>query len=150
MLALRNLPGLCVITTRLAVADIAAFQSAPPPRCSVSTTCLRKRVRSCYVTIGVHGSDTERRAASQEFGGHALALHLLGPISVMRVVEMSAGGKKLPYWMIGQRRAVMPGVIMESYERWFGPGPEVAVLRMLGLFDRMANEEKCWPCGPSR
>ncbi|ETX08118.1 MAG: hypothetical protein ETSY2_07270 [Candidatus Entotheonella gemina] len=31
--------------------------------------------------------------------------------------------------------------VMASYERWFGNGPEVAVLRLLGLFDRMASED---------
>jgi hypothetical protein len=30
---------------------------------------------------------------------------------------------------------------MESYQTWFGEGPEVSVLRMLGLFDRPTNEK---------
>jgi len=30
---------------------------------------------------------------------------------------------------------------MESYETWFGEGPELSVLRMLGLFDRPADEK---------
>ena len=30
---------------------------------------------------------------------------------------------------------------MESYQTWFGEGPELSVLRMLGLFDRPADEE---------
>ena len=30
---------------------------------------------------------------------------------------------------------------MKSYESWLGDGPEVAVLRMLGLFDRPADEK---------
>jgi hypothetical protein len=29
---------------------------------------------------------------------------------------------------------------MESYQTWFGEGPELSVLRMLGLFDRPVNE----------
>ena len=29
---------------------------------------------------------------------------------------------------------------MESYQTWFGEGPELSVLRMLGLFDRPADE----------
>src|SRR5262249_19632429 len=31
--------------------------------------------------------------------------------------------------------------VMESYQIWLGEGPEVAVLRMLGLFDRPADEK---------
>ena len=30
---------------------------------------------------------------------------------------------------------------MASYQSWFGQGPELAVLRMLGLFDRPADEK---------
>jgi hypothetical protein len=30
---------------------------------------------------------------------------------------------------------------MKSYQAWFGEGPELAVLRMLGLFDRPADEK---------
>jgi hypothetical protein len=31
--------------------------------------------------------------------------------------------------------------VMESYQTWFGEGPELSVLRMLGLFDRPADEQ---------
>src|ERR1700688_959126 len=31
--------------------------------------------------------------------------------------------------------------VMESYQTWFGEGPELAVLRILGLFDRPAEEK---------
>ena len=30
---------------------------------------------------------------------------------------------------------------MKSYQTWFGEGPEISVLRMLGLFDRPADEK---------
>jgi hypothetical protein len=30
---------------------------------------------------------------------------------------------------------------MESYQTWFGEGPELSALRMLGLFDRPADEK---------
>jgi hypothetical protein len=31
--------------------------------------------------------------------------------------------------------------VMESYQTWFGEGPELAILRMLGLFDRPVDEQ---------
>ena len=31
--------------------------------------------------------------------------------------------------------------VMESYQTWFGEGPELSVLRMLDLFDRPADEK---------
>jgi len=34
-----------------------------------------------------------------------------------------------------------PEKVMESYQTWFGEGPELAILRILGLFDRPADEQ---------
>jgi tetratricopeptide (TPR) repeat protein len=39
------------------------------------------------------------------------------------------------------RQGVHARKVMESYQTWFGEGPELAVLRMLGLFDRPAEEK---------
>jgi hypothetical protein len=38
------------------------------------------------------------------------------------------------------RQGVHARKVMESYQAWFGEGPELSVLRMLGLFDRPADE----------
>jgi hypothetical protein len=38
------------------------------------------------------------------------------------------------------RQGVHAQKVMESYQTWFGEGPELAVLRMLGLFDRPVDE----------
>ena len=39
------------------------------------------------------------------------------------------------------RQGVHARQVMESYQTWFGDGPELTVLRMLGLFDRPADEK---------
>src|SRR6201988_4795777 len=39
------------------------------------------------------------------------------------------------------RQGIHARKVMESYQTWFGEGPELAVLRMLGLFDRPADEQ---------
>jgi hypothetical protein len=39
------------------------------------------------------------------------------------------------------RQGVHARQVMESYQIWFGEGPELSVLRMLGLFDRPADEK---------
>ncbi len=137
-LALHN-PGLCVITTRIPVADIASWQST-----TVETLYLDHLPEASGAellhTLGILGSPAERRAASREFGGHALALNLLG--TYLRDV---CGGD------IRRRREIAllddwseqgghAWRVMASYERWFGVGPEVAILRLLGLFDRMSRE----------
>ena len=35
---------------------------------------------------------------------------------------------------------------MESYQTWFGEGPELSVLRMLGLFDRPVTKRRLESC----
>ena len=39
------------------------------------------------------------------------------------------------------RHGVHARKVMESYQTWFGEGPELSVLHMLGLFDRPADEK---------
>jgi|ERR1700733_2126494 hypothetical protein len=39
------------------------------------------------------------------------------------------------------RRGVHAQKVMESYQTWFGEGPELSILRLLGLFDRPADEQ---------
>ncbi|NQT15015.1 MAG: TIR domain-containing protein [Planctomycetes bacterium] len=136
-LAAQN-PGLCVITTRVAVSDLAHLES---------TTCPRINLEPLHGTdgakllekLGVKGTQPEREAASEEFGGHALALTLLG--TYLR--DACAGD-------IWRRDQIGPLVdelqnggharrVMDSYETWLGPGPEMQILRMLGLFDRPAE-----------
>jgi hypothetical protein len=38
------------------------------------------------------------------------------------------------------RQGVHAWKVMESYQAWFGEGSELSILRMLGLFDRPADE----------
>jgi hypothetical protein len=69
--------GLCVITTRLPVADIADHEHTSALRRDLeqlSNDAGAKLLR----TLGVKGDDAELRSASNEFSGHSLALTLLG------------------------------------------------------------------------
>ena len=69
--------GLCVITTRLPVADIADHERTSAPRRDLeqlSSDAGAKLLRA----LGVKGHEEELRSASDEFSGHCLALTLLG------------------------------------------------------------------------
>jgi hypothetical protein len=69
--------GLCVITTRLPVADVADHEGISAPRRELeqlSGDAGAKLLRA----LGVKGHEAELRSASDEFGGHCLALTLLG------------------------------------------------------------------------
>jgi TIR domain/NACHT domain len=133
--------GLCVITTRMPVADIADHERASALRLELeqlSSDAGAKLLRA----LGVKGHEAELRSASDEFRGHSLALTLLGSyltdaydgdIRCRREVS-----ERLAHDV---RQGVHARKVMESYQTWFGEGPELSVLRMLGLFDRPADDK---------
>jgi hypothetical protein len=92
--------------------------------------------------LGVKGSEAELRSASEEFSGHCLALTLLGSY----LTDAYDGDIRYRSEVSGRlandvRQGVHARKVMESYQTWFGDGPELLVLRMLGLFDRPADEK---------
>ena len=133
--------GLCVITTRLPVADIADHKHTSVPRrdlehlsCDAGARLLR--------ALGVKGDEAALQITSQEFDGHCLALTLLGSYltdayngDVRRRKEVSE------HLTHDVRQGAHARKVMEFYQTWFGEGPELSVLRMLGLFDRPADEK---------
>ena len=82
--------GLCVITTRLPIADIADHEHTSAPRRELeelSSDAGAKLLRA----LGVKGHETELRSASDEFGGHCLALTLLGSyLLLIRLFQQTA------------------------------------------------------------
>jgi predicted ATPase len=133
--------GLCVISTRTPVADIAEHERTSALRRDLeqlSSDAGAKLLRA----LGVEGNEAELRSASEEFSGHCLALTLLGSYLTdayngdIRCCEEVS--KRLAEDV---RQGAHARKVMESYQTWFREGPELAVLRMLGLFDRPADEK---------
>jgi len=133
--------GLCVITTRIAVADIAHHE-----RTSVLRRDLEQLSSDAGAqllnALGVQGQESELRCASDEFNGHCLALTLMGSYladaydgNILRRSEVSA---RLAHDV---RQGAHARKVMESYQAWLSEGPELALLRMLGLFDRPADDQ---------
>jgi hypothetical protein len=92
--------------------------------------------------LGVKGDEAELRSASDEFSGHCLALTLLGSY----LTDAYNGDIRCRSEVSGHlahdvRQGVHARKVMESYQAWFGEGPELSVLRMLGLFDRPADKK---------
>jgi tetratricopeptide (TPR) repeat protein len=133
--------GLCVITTRTPVADIADHEQTSALRCDLEQLSCGAGAKLLRA-LGVKGDEAELRIASDEFGGHCLALTLLGSY----LTDAYDGEIRCRCEVTGRlTRDVRQGVharkVMESYQTWFGEGPELSVLRMLGLFDRPADEK---------
>ncbi len=135
-LAVQN-PGLCVISTRARVSDLLQYEKTTCPRIELDVLDPDDGAR-LLESLGVEGTHQERRAASVEFGGHALALTLLGTLlrdrwagDIRRRKEIGELENEITQGDHARR-------VMDSYEEWLGAGPERSILRMLGLFDRPA------------
>jgi hypothetical protein len=132
--------GLCVVTTRTPVADIADHEG---------TSALRRDLEQLSSdagakllgALGVKGHEAELRTASDEFSGHCLALTLLGSyLTDAYNGDIRCRSEVSEHLAHDVRQGVHARKVMESYQTWFGEGPELSVLRMLGLFDRPADE----------
>ncbi|HEX4962101.1 MAG TPA: TIR domain-containing protein [Thermoanaerobaculia bacterium] len=130
-------PGLCLVTTREHIADLNNFTPTAPQwdlehlTPEAGSELLRR--------LGVKGKDSELLAASKEMGGHALALTLLG-----NYLRRACGGdvrrrKEVDLGDAAERQGGHAFRVIRTYSRWLGEGPEVAILRLLGLFDRPAD-----------
>jgi tRNA A-37 threonylcarbamoyl transferase component Bud32/tetratricopeptide (TPR) repeat protein len=131
--------GLCVVTTRLPVADIADHERSSAPRCELEHLSSDAG-ENLLESLGVRGDRAELRRASHEFNGHCLALTLLGSY----LTDAHGGDIRYRKEVSGHlsddvRQGAHARKVMESYQSWFGEGPEVSVLCMLGLFDRRAD-----------
>ncbi|MBV8413576.1 MAG: protein kinase, partial [Verrucomicrobia bacterium] len=133
--------GLCLITTRLPVADLSDHEGSSALRRHLeylSSDAGAQLLRA----LGVKGDEAELRSASDEFSGHCLALTLLGSY----LTDAYNGDIRSRNELTGHlahdiRQGTHARKVMKSYQTWFGEGPELSVLRMLGLFDRPAEDK---------
>ena len=134
-------PGLCVVTTRLPVTDIADQEGSSALRRDLEHLS-REAGAQLLRALGVKGQETELRSASDEFSGHCLALTLLGGY-LTDAYDGDIRCREEVSNRLAQdvRQGAHAQKVMASYQSWFGEGPEVAVLRLLGLFDRPADEK---------
>jgi tetratricopeptide (TPR) repeat protein len=131
-------PGLCVITSRLAVTDLADSEDVTMRR--VNLEHLSPQAGAAVLrNQGVKGEQSELECASEEFGGHALALTLLGSYLANAHDGDIARRDRVDILREDEEQGGHAGRVMASYEKWFGDGPELSVLRILGLFDRPAD-----------
>ncbi|MBV8227455.1 MAG: protein kinase [Verrucomicrobia bacterium] len=132
--------GLCLITSRLPVGDLADHERTSALRLDLEQLSSAAGAKLLQ-DLGVKGNEAELRTASDEFSGHCLALTLLGSY-----LTDAYGGDIRRRKEVSERLAndVRQGAharkVMESYQTWFGEGPELSLLRILGLFDRPVDE----------
>jgi serine/threonine protein kinase/tetratricopeptide (TPR) repeat protein len=133
--------GICVVTTRMPVADIADHEGTSALRCDLEQLSSAAGA-TLLEALGVKGPEAELRNASNEFSGHSFALTLLGSY----LTDAFSGDIRRRSEVSGHlahdvRQGAHARKVMESYQTWLGESPELSVLRMLGLFDRPADEK---------
>jgi hypothetical protein len=118
--------GLCVITTRTPVADLADHERSSALRRDLEHLSSDAGA-SLLRALGVKGDEEKLRAASDQVNGHCLALTLLGSFltdaydgDIRYRTEVSA---RLAHDV---RQGVHARKVMESYQTWFGEGPELS------------------------
>jgi tetratricopeptide (TPR) repeat protein len=134
--------GLVVLTSRLAVADIARWRDGAAPVVDVER--LSDEAGAALLRDnGVWGTDNELKAAAHDFGGHPLALGLLasflketqtGDVRRRDHVRVYFADSENPRHDHARR-------VMASYEKeWLAGEPVLlAIMHMVGLFDRPAS-----------
>lgn len=130
-------PGLCVVTTRERIADLAGSPSTAPQilleelELDAAIALLRQ--------LGVDGRESELRAAAGEFKRHALTLTLLGNFLRRAHKGDIRKRREIDLHRADEKQGGHAFRVIAAYARWLGEGPELAILRLLGLFDRPAE-----------
>jgi tetratricopeptide (TPR) repeat protein len=133
----RENPGLCVISTREAVAELDEFSDRV--RQENLERLSAEAGRALLRTGGVRGTDAELEQATEDFGRHALALNLLAAYLRDIPGHHISEAAKIPDLDLTEEQGKHPRRLIAAFEHRFGEGPEVEVLRLLGLFDRPAD-----------
>jgi hypothetical protein len=136
----RHNPGLCVITTREAVSDLTPF---PETTLEEDLEQISAQAGRALLRVGgVQGADAELEQAARDFGQHALALNLLAAYLREILGHFVANASGIRDLDVPEEAGKHPRRVMAAFAARFGPGPEVDLLRMLGLFDRPARAEE--------
>ena len=129
--------GLCVVTTREHLTDLDGHGMTAPQESleNLSPEAGAELLRK----LGARGRPRELLAASEELKNHALAVSLLG-----RYLAAARGGRverrsDVDLAGAAERQGGHALRVIGTYAEWLGESPELAVLRLIGHFDRAAN-----------
>ena len=138
----RHPSGLCIITTRIALHELSDRDAPTVIRHDLQNLTAADGIQLLQ-SLGVTGSAVELGKAVREYGGHALALSLLG--NVLRLRHQGDVRKRDTLTALvkatGNRDSRHAFKVMQAYAEWFAGEPELALLHLLGLFDHPIGQE---------
>lgn len=130
-----NNNGLCIITSRLSVAEFASFSDGRIQSLHLERLSTEEGVQFLSA-MGIYGDENELRSAVEVYSGHPLCLSLLaGYLGVVHDSNISHF-KDLNSLLDIQSFGAHASIIVQAYLRWFDTSLEISLLNLLGLFDR--------------
>lgn len=130
--------GLCVITSRYSVADLAAFRDGRAYSIALSRLDQMAGIEMLHAS-GLKGSNHQFLEAVEAYEGHALSLSLLvGFLSIAHSGELS----KIVYMnsvLEEQQNKIHVERIMGDYILWLENKPHMQLLTLICLLERTCN-----------
>jgi tetratricopeptide (TPR) repeat protein len=139
-----NSHGLCAITTRYSIPDLRAYWQTTAPEHELKSLSVDAGV-DLLKRLGVKGTQKEFEELVEDVDGHALTLNLLGGFLKRAFKGDIRQRDRVKFEKANEK--IQGGHAfraMAAYEEWLMEGGdegrrEVAILRLLGLFDRPAD-----------
>ena len=136
-LAAQNL-GLCVVSTREHLGDLVEFENGTVLQHMLDQLSPQAGAQILR-SLNVKGDDDELEKASTELKGHAFSLTLLGSYLDEVLNSDIRRRKEIGNLFEDSRLGKAAERMISVYQDWLGDGIELAILRLLGLFDRPAD-----------
>jgi len=130
--------GLCLITTREELPNMEKFGDAFQ---EIELDQISKEAGRALLRVqGVRGSDEAIETVVEGFGKHALAINLLGSYLHEIPNHPISEAHKIKDIDVDDERSRHPRRVIEAWEERLGESAELNILRIMGLFDRPADE----------
>lgn len=127
--------GLCLITSRIGVADLSSFENGRVRTKHVGYLSDESSVLLLR-TMGVFGSAEDFSKVTKNHSGHALSLSLLA--GYLTVVHNGSIGKyrEITSLLDEQSQGDHARSLMQAYLDWFSGSTECELLYLIAMFDR--------------
>ena len=131
-------PGLCVISTRERIGDLVEFENSTVTQHSLEHLSPQAGARILR-SLNIKGDEEELEQAAKELDGHAFSLTLLGSYLNEVLDDDIRRRNQIENLFDDTRYGNAAQKMIAAYENWLGEGLELAMLRLLGFFNRPAD-----------
>ena len=138
----RKNPGLCVVTSRERLTGLDDYEERSWLVQKNLEQISEETGRALLRVGGIPGTDAELEQITRDFGNHALAMSLLVAYLQETPEKGLAHARLIPALDNVPEEEEHPRRVMEAFVRRLGDGPELNVLHMMGLFDRLVTADE--------